>query len=117
MDVRFGVRRAPFFGEPFEHRLGIAVAQLRAGVAARGTLRENRHRRVEPDSDRTLIEQLAGRRINISTAAGGDDTDIALDQPGDEPALAIAEVSLAEAVEHLGGGEAGRDCDLAVALN
>jgi len=117
VDMRFGVRRAPFLRESFEHRLGIIVAQLRAGITAGGPFGEDFDWRVKPHGDRALVEQLAGRRIDIGTAAGRDHSDVAFDQPGDEPALAIAKVALPEALEHFGGWEAGGAFDLCIAVD
>ena len=70
-----------------------------------GALGEDVDRRVEPDGDRALVQQLAGARIDIGAAARGDDPDIAFDQPRDQPPLAIAEIVFAIAFENLGGGK------------
>ena len=88
-----------------------------AGVAARRALGEDVDRRVEPDGDRALVEQLARARIDEGAAAGGDHPDLALDQPRDQPPLAVAEILLAVALEHLGGGIAGGILDRGIAVD
>ena len=108
VDVRFLVGRPALLGQALERRLGIAVAELRARVAARRSLGEDVDRRVEPDGDRALVEQLARARVDEGAAAGGDDPHLALDQARDQPPLAVAEILLAKAFEHFGGGKAGR---------
>ena len=92
--------------EALERALGVAVAEQRAGVAARRALGEHVDRRVEPDRDRPLVEQLAGARIDEHAAAGGDHPHLAVDQPRDQPPLAVAIILLAVALEHLGRGKA-----------
>ena len=52
-----------------------------------------------------------------SAAAGGDDPDLAVDEASDQPPLAVAEIVLAEALEHLGGGVAGGVLDRGVAVD
>src|SRR5688500_5137064 len=95
MDMGGRIGRLALFGEALESPLRVAVAKQWPGVAPRGSLGEHFDRRVEPDGDRALIQQLAGPRIDEHSAAGGDDPDLAVDQPGDEPSLAIAKVRLA----------------------
>ena len=102
VDVGLGVGRAPFFAKPLERALGIAVRSSGARVAPRRALGQHVDRRIEPDGDRPLVEQLAGARVDEGAAAGGDDPHLAVDQPRDQPALAVAEILLAEALEHFG---------------
>ena len=64
-----------------------------------------------------LVEQLAGARVDEGAAAGRDHPHLALDQAGDQPPLAVAEIVLAIALEHLGGGQAGRVLDRGVAVD
>ena len=82
-----------------------------------GALGQHVDRRVEPDGDRALVEQLAGARIDEGAAAGGDDPDVALDQPGDQPPLAVAEIMLAIALEHFGGRGAPAASSIATSLS
>ena len=95
---------AALAGEALERALGIAVPSSGAGVAPRRALGEDVDRRVEPDRDRALVEQLAGARVDEGAAAGRDDPDLAVDQPRHQPALAVAEIFLAVAFEHFGRG-------------
>ena len=44
------------------------------------------------------------RGIDIGAAAGGDHADLAVDEPRNQPPLAVAEILLAVALEDLGGG-------------
>lgn len=98
---------APLDKESLESCLGIAIPELGAGVPARGSLRQNLDRGVEPDRDRPVIEKLSGARVDISAASGCDHSDGALvDQASDEASLAIAKIVFAIALEHLGGGKA-----------
>ena len=82
-----------------------------------GALGEDIDRRVEPDGDRPLVEQLARARIDEGAAAGRDHPHLAVDQPRDQPPLAVAEILLAVALEHLGGGVAGGVLDRRVAVD
>ena len=108
-----GVERAALLGEPGQRFGAVAVAQQRAGVAAAGALGQHVDRRVEPDGDRALVEQLARARVDEGAAAGGDDPDLALDQPGDQAPLAVAEILLAIALEHFGGRSAADGSSIA----
>ena len=63
------------------------------------------------------LSSLRVRGIDEGAAAGGDDPDVAFDQPRDQPALAVAEIALAVAFEHLGGRIAGGVLDLGVAVD
>src|SRR4029078_7932829 len=106
--MRFGVGWASFLRKAFEDGLGIAVAKLRSGVAARRALGEDFERGVQPDGDRALVEQLARARIDIGAAPGSNDSDVTFDEPGDQPAFAVAEVLLAATLQHFGRGSTGR---------
>src|SRR6185503_1533401 len=98
MDMRLLVGRPALVREPVENRLGVAVAELRAGVAARGPLGEDVDGRVEPDGDRAFVEKRASAGVDEGAAAGRDHLDVALvDEARDEPPLAVAEVLLAVA--------------------
>ena len=103
--MRFFVGRPALLRQPFERALGSSLRSCGAGVAARGALGEDVDRRVEPDGDRAVIEQLARSRVDIGAAAGRDDPDMALDQPRHQPPLAIAEIAFAKALENLGRAE------------
>ena len=61
VDVRLGVRRALFLGDPFQRRLGVVGAKQGAGVAAASALRQDVDRRVQPDRDRALFKSLRVR--------------------------------------------------------
>ena len=89
----------------------------RPGVAPRRAVGEHVDRGVEPDGDRPLVEQLARARIDEHAAAGRDHPDLAVDQARDQPPLAVAEILLAVALEHFGGGEAGGVLDRRVAVD
>ena len=58
VDLGFGVTVAPFLGEAGEHLGPVALAQQRPVVAAPGALGQHVDRRIEPDGDRPLVEQL-----------------------------------------------------------
>src|SRR5689334_23463745 len=117
VDMRLGVGRTPLLGQLLENRLGVAVAQLGAGVAARRALSENVDRSVKPDRDRTLVEQLARGGIDIGASAGGDHSNIAFDETSDQPPLAVAKVALAVALEDFSCRIAGRVLDLSIAVD
>ena len=95
--------------------LRIAVPQQRPGVPPRGAVGEHVHRGIEPDGDRPLVEQLARARIDEGSASGGNHPDLAVDQPGDQTPLTVAEIRLAESLEHFGGGVAGGILDRSIA--
>jgi hypothetical protein len=117
VDVRLGVRRAFFLGDPFQRRLAVVGAKQGAGVAAASALRQDVDGRVQPDRDRPRLQKLAGARIDEDSAAGRNHPHLSVDQPRDEAALAIPIILLAEPLENLGGGEAGRVLDLGVAVH
>ena len=51
-----------------------------------------------------IARSFSSRRVfgsTIRAAAGRDDPDVPVDQPGDEPSLAVAETRLAITFEHL----------------
>jgi hypothetical protein len=84
VDVRLLVGRPALVREPLEGRLGVAVPQLRAGVASASTFGEDIDGRVEPDGNRPAIEQLAGARVDERAAAGRNHAHVALvDEAGD----------------------------------
>ena len=103
VDMRFLVGWPALFGQSLQRRLGIGVAKLRPGVAARRPLGEDLDGRVEPHGDRAFVEQLSGVRIDKGAAARGDDSHVAFDQARNQAALAVAEVILAVPFEHLRG--------------
>ena len=115
-DMGLGVGCAALLGEAFERALGIVVAEQRAGVAAARPLGEDIDRRVEPDGDRAAIQQFASSGIDERAPAGCDHADGTIDQARDQTTLAVAEIPLAEPLEHLGGGKASciLDCRIAV---
>src|SRR5438045_8477989 len=100
MDMGFLVGLPAFLGEPLQHRLVIAVAQLRARVAARGPLGEDLDRCVEPHSDGPFVEQLAGARVDVSAAPRGDHAHLPFHEPSAQPALAVTDVLPAVAPEY-----------------
>ena len=55
--------------------------------------------------------------IDEGAAAGRDHPGRPLDQPGDHPALAVAEMGLAEPLENLGDAQARRRLDLRVGID
>ena len=56
-------------------------------------------------------------RIYIGPPAGGDDSDVAFDQPRDEPPFAVAEVTLTVTLEHFGGRIARCSFDFGIAID
>ena len=118
MDVRLLVRRAPLLQQALKRSLGVGVSKLRPCVSPRRSLGEDVQRRVQPDRDGSLIEKLASARIDIGPAARSDHPDAALvDEPRNEPPLAVAEIVLAIAFENLSGRKAGGVLDGGVAVD
>ena len=118
VDMRFCVGRPPLLARGARaSALGSPLRSCGAGVAARRALGEDVDRRVEPDGDRALVEKLARARVDEGAAAGCDHSDLALDQPRDQPPLAVAEILLAIALEHSAGGIAGGILDRGVAVD
>ena len=64
VDVRLGIGRAAVLREPLQGPLRIAIAEQRPGVAPRRAVGQHVDRRVEPDGDRPLVEQLARARVD-----------------------------------------------------
>ena len=66
---------------------------------------------VEPETRRALLENGgADLAIPLPMAAVRDlerHPDLVVDQPGDQPPLAVAEIGLAESLEHFGRSVAG----------
>jgi hypothetical protein len=106
----------PLIREPFEGLLGVAIPQLRSGVAARSPFGEDIHRRIEPYSDGLAVEQVSRARVDVSAAAGRDDSNFPFYEARDKAPLAVAEIMFAIFLEDFGGREAGRvlDCRIAV---
>ena len=114
-------------------RLGVdRVARLgERASAARGSLplssgRCSRRPTRSASVSSSASSQIAMQRSRISArvssfdegaAAGRDHPRRSLDQPGDHPALAVAEMRLAEALENLGDAEPRRRLDLAVGVD
>lgn len=117
MDVRRRVGGAALFGEPLERPLRIAVAKQRASVSPRGSVGQHIDGGIEPDGDGAIVQQVAGAGIGEGPAAGRDYPDLPVDQAGDQPPLAVAEILLAEALEDLGRRETGRILDGRVAVD
>ena len=117
VNVRFGIGRPPLIGQLLKHNPWIAVAQLCAGVPACGSLGQNLDWRVEPDSDRALVEKLTGPWIDKRTAARRNNPDLAFDQSGDQSSFTVTEVAFAEALEYFGCGIARRVLDFGIAVD
>ena len=118
VDMRFGVGRPPFLGRGAR----ALPSDRRCGAAARVSRRDVRSARMSTgaSSQMVIARSLSSLRVRGSTigaAAGRDHADVALDQPRDQPPLAVAEILLAIALEHLGGRKAGRILDLGVAVD
>ena len=118
VDLRLGVdwraaRRTGGRGSPAR----LPCLQQRAIVAARGALGQHVDRGVEPDGNRALVEQFAGAWIDEGAAAGGDDPDVAIDQPRDQPALAVAEIMFAIAFEQTSAALAPAASSIATSLS
>jgi hypothetical protein len=95
VDVGLGVKLAPLGREPFESFAPVDIAQERASLEASGPVGQQVDRRIQPDRDRPVVEHLAGARVDEDLAAGGDHPDLVVDQPGDQPPLAVAKVGFA----------------------
>jgi hypothetical protein len=115
--MRFLVSGAALLRQFFERALGVAVAQQRAGIAPRRSFGEDVDRRVEPDGDRALVQQLARARIHIGAAAGRDHPDGAIDEARDKPPFAIAEIGFAEPFIDFGRRQAGGVGDRRIAVD
>jgi hypothetical protein len=117
VDVGFRVGRPPFVRQAFERAAWIGIAQQRPGIAARGPLGEDVDRGIEPDRNRALIEDFAGSRVDISTAAGRDHPDFAFDQAGNESSLAVTKIALAVTLVNFRRREARCVLDRRIAVN
>ena len=117
MDMRLCVGRPPFLGEARQSRLGVRRPQQRAGIPPRGSLAQDFHWSIKPDGDRALVEQFPSARINKGAAAGGDDADRTVDEPGDKAPFAVTEILFAKAFEDLGSAITGCVLDGGIAID
>lgn len=117
VNMRFLVGGSSLLRQSFEGRFGIAVAQLDASISARGALSEDIDGRIEPDGDCPLVEEPARARIDESPAAGGNDSNLVLDQSRHQPSLAVAEILFSETLKDFRGGIAGGALDFGVAID
>ena len=108
MNVSRRIERPFLVGEALQRPFRIAVAQQWPGVSPRGPVGENIDGRVEPDGDRTGVQQFARPRVDEDTATGRNHPDLAVDQSSDQAPLAIAIILLAIAFEHFRGGQPRR---------
>lgn len=115
--MRFGIERTALFGEAGERGCGIRVAKQRTRVASPGPLAEDVNGHVKPHGDRSPIEEFPRSRINECPSSGGDYADLAIDQPSDEAAFAIAKARFTETLEHFSGRIARSILDLCVAVD
>ena len=117
MDVGRGISRPALGGEALERAFGILCAQPWAGIAPRRAIGEDFDRRIEPDRDRLLIEQLPGAWLDEGIAPGGDDADVSVHQARNDAPLAVAIIVFPKPLEDLRGGQAGRVLDGRVAID
>ena len=100
--MRFGVNLAPLLGETLQRASAIDVPQQRPCRQPPSPIGEQVDRRIQPDRDGSFVEHLAGGRVDENVAARRDHADFAIDEAGDEAALAVAEIGLPEPFEDLG---------------
>ena len=102
VDVRLGIHVPTFRLELLKRRLAIVdLVQQRPCVQSGCPSGQQIHRRIEPDGDRPLVQQLPSARIDEDLASGRNHPDLVVDQPRDQSPLAVAEIRLAEPLEHL----------------
>lgn len=117
VDIGLGICPALAGGEPLQRVPAIAVLEQWAGVASPGALGQYVNRSVEPHRDRSSLEQRSGLRIDEHAAPGRNDSNLAVDQPSDQPPLAVAIVGFAKALEQLAPGKADSLLDFGVAVD
>ena len=102
VEVRFGIELAAFACEPFQRLAAIShVAKQRPRLKPPGPIGKQVDGCIEPDRDRPVVEQFARARVDENLAAGGDNPDLVVDKPRDQPPFAIPEIRLAESLENL----------------
>src|SRR3546814_4841025 len=95
--MRLGIDGVADRGEFAEHLAWVAILEQRAVAAPADALDEGRDVGVEPQRQAVLQDQCACLVVDEGAAAGREDQWPTRAQPRDHPALAIAEMSFAEA--------------------
>ena len=109
------VNRVPLCDQLFEHRFGI-FHQQRPVVAAFHPLQKQRQVAPQPHRNTACPHQGAGVGIHERPAAGGDNPQTRFEQPGDDPALAIAKIGLAMLGKNVSNRHAGGAFDFLVSV-
>ena len=117
VDVRFGVEWPALIGQPAKGCCAIGSSKERARVATPGPIGKHLDRRIEPDSDRPLVENPPGARIDKGPAARRDDASLSLDEPGDQAPFSVAKIGFAETFEDFSGRVAGGVFDLRITVD
>src|SRR5262245_60830513 len=101
MNLGLRVAIPPLIGQAAEDFRSIALLEQRPVVAAGGPLGQHVDRRVEPDGNRAIIEQLSRARVHECPAPCRNYAYFAFDQAGDEAPLAIPKIMFAIALEQV----------------
>ena len=99
MDIRLRIGGLARGQEPGEDFRRVAVAQQRAGIAARHPVGKGCNIGLQPDRDGAVEHQGPGFRIDKSAAAKRQHHGRLVEQAGNDLAFAVAECRLAEIVE------------------
>ena len=95
------VDRAALFEQPAEGLLGIGGAQQRPVRALAHPAQQHLEIGLQPYRDAGLADALARRLVEEGAAAGRQNLGPLDEQPRDHPALALAKIGFAEALENL----------------
>ena len=116
-DVGLGVDRIALLHEPRENFSRIALAQQRPVGALLHPVEQHVEFGAQPHGERPGLHQPPRLRVHVGAAAGRQDARRLLQQPGDHPPFAGAELLLTKAFEEFGDGTARRALDLVVCVD
>ncbi len=115
-DVGFAEVSVSFGGLGFEHRQRILAGEQGAVVAPADAASEHRKVGLQPYRGGLGRDQGSGLRVDERAPAGGQYVGRTIEQPGDHPALAVAERRFAILLEDVDDGPSGRHLDLGVGI-
>jgi hypothetical protein len=117
VDRRLGIEMLALGLEPVQRLARIALLEQRTVAAPADAFEQGFDVAIEPDRDGPVQHQRPRFRIDEGPAAGREDLGRSVDQPGDHPALAVAEAGFAEGREDFRDRELGRLLDLVVGID
>ena len=116
-DIGGGIDRIALFDEPRHDGGRIVVIEQRPVGAAAHALHEQGKIGTQPDRNAGFANATAGFLVHEGAAAGRHDLGAAVEQSGDDLALAFAEIGLAMIGEDLGNALSGGEFDLVVGID